>query len=144
MIAAGCQAKSFVGARGNPSRPGQKNEKKAVEYYKKAAEADCGDACNALGNCYANGQGVKKNLGKAEEYYRKGVSLDNGNSRVNLAGMIFAGDAKGDKVEADMDNGVIRNLTTGKEYKTAPFPEFIQKIIENGGLINSIANGSIK
>ena len=52
--------------------------------------------------------------------------------------------SEGDKVEADMDNGIIRNLTTGKEYKTAPFPEFIQKIIENGGLINSIANGSIK
>lgn len=52
--------------------------------------------------------------------------------------------SEGDKVEADMDNGIIRNLTTGREYKTAPFPEFIQKIIENGGLINSIANGSIR
>ncbi len=52
--------------------------------------------------------------------------------------------SEGDKVEADLDNGIIRNLTTGKEYKTAPFPEFIQKIIENGGLISSIANGSIK
>ena len=51
--------------------------------------------------------------------------------------------SEGDKVEADLDNGIIRNLTTGKEYKTAPFPEFIQKIIENGGLISSIANGSI-
>lgn len=39
------------------------------------------------------------------------------------------GISEGDKVEADMDNGIIRNLTTGKEYKTAPFPEFIQKII---------------
>lgn len=54
------------------------------------------------------------------------------------------GISEGDKVEADMDNGIIRNLTTGKEYKTAPFPEFIQKIIENGGLINSIAEGIIK
>ena len=45
------------------------------------------------------------------------------------------GISEGDKVEADMDNGIIRNLTTGKEYKTAPFPEFIQKIIENGGQI---------
>lgn len=51
--------------------------------------------------------------------------------------------SEGDKVEADLDNGIIRNLTTGREYKTAPFPEFIQKIIENGGLISSIANGSI-
>lgn len=54
------------------------------------------------------------------------------------------GISEGDKVEADMDNGIIRNLTTGKEYKTAPFPEFIQKIIENGGLIRSIADGIIK
>ncbi|MCM1505849.1 MAG: 3-isopropylmalate dehydratase small subunit [Ruminococcus flavefaciens] len=54
------------------------------------------------------------------------------------------GISEGDKVEADLDNGVIRNLTTGKEYKTAPFPEFVQKIIENGGLINSIAEGIIK
>ena len=43
-----------------------------------------------------------------------------------------------------MDNGIIYNRTTGKEYKTAPFPEFVQKIIENGGLINSIAEGIIK
>ena len=48
---------------------------------------------------------------------------------------------EGDKVEADLDNGIIRDLTTGKEYKTAPFPEFVQKIIENGGLMQSIING---
>ena len=54
------------------------------------------------------------------------------------------GIGEGDKVEADLDNGIIRNLTTGREYKTAPFPEFIQKIIENGGLINSIVEGVIK
>ena len=46
-------------------------------------------------------------------------------------------------MEADLDNGIIRDLTTGKEYKTAPFPEFVQKIIENGGLMQSIANGVI-
>lgn len=51
---------------------------------------------------------------------------------------------EGDDVLADLDNGIIRDLTTGKEYKTAPFPDFVQKIIENGGLINSIATGSIK
>ncbi len=54
------------------------------------------------------------------------------------------GISEGDKLEADLDNGIIRNLTTGKEYKIAPFPEFVQKIIENGGLINSIADGIIK
>ena len=51
--------------------------------------------------------------------------------------------SEGDKVEADMDNGIIRNLTTGQEFKAAPFPDFIQKIIENGGLMESIAKGLI-
>ncbi len=51
---------------------------------------------------------------------------------------------EGDKVEADLDNGIIRDITTGREYKTAPFPEFVQKIIENGGLMQSVAKGAIK
>ncbi len=51
--------------------------------------------------------------------------------------------SEGDKVEADMDNGIIRNLTTGQEFKAAPFPDFVQKIIENGGLMESIAKGII-
>ena len=44
----------------------------------------------------------------------------------------------GDVVEADLDNGVIYNKTTKKSFKTQPFPEFIQKIIQNGGLIETI------
>ncbi len=52
--------------------------------------------------------------------------------------------SEGDKVEADMDNGIIRNLTTGQEFKAAPFPDFVQKIIENGGLMESIAKGVIE
>lgn len=54
------------------------------------------------------------------------------------------GISEGDVVEADLDNGIIRNITTGKEYRTAPFPEFIQKIIANGGLMESIAKGIIE
>ncbi len=50
----------------------------------------------------------------------------------------------GDIVEADLDNGVIYNKTTGKRFQTQPFPEFIQKIIQNGGLVQSIQNGEIK
>ena len=53
------------------------------------------------------------------------------------------GISEGDRVEADLDSGVIRNLTTGAEFKTAPFPESIQKIIESGGLVKAIAEGII-
>lgn len=52
--------------------------------------------------------------------------------------------SEGDVVKADMDKGIITNVTTGKTYQTAPFPEFVQKIIENNGLIASIANKTIQ
>ena len=54
------------------------------------------------------------------------------------------GIADGDEVEADLDNGVIYNRTTGKSFQTQPFPAFIQKIIQNGGLVPSIQKGDIK
>ena len=53
------------------------------------------------------------------------------------------GISEGDVVEADLDNGVIYNRTTGKSFKTQPFPEFIQKIIANGGLVESIKKNSL-
>ena len=54
------------------------------------------------------------------------------------------GISEGDKVEADLDNGIFYNRTTGKSFKTQPFPECIQKIITNGGLVESIRKGNIK
>ena len=52
--------------------------------------------------------------------------------------------SEGDKLEADLDNGVIYNKTSGKEYKTQPFPQFIQNIILSGGLVESVKKGLIK
>lgn len=45
---------------------------------------------------------------------------------------------EGDEVEVDFDSGVITNCTTGRTYQAQPFPPFIQNIIKNGGLMNSI------
>ena len=44
----------------------------------------------------------------------------------------------GDQVEVDFASGVITDATTGKTYKAAPFPEFIDGIIQSGGLLNSL------
>ncbi len=52
--------------------------------------------------------------------------------------------ADGDVVEADLDAGVIYDRTTGASFKTQPFPVFIQQIITNGGLVESIRKGAIK
>ena len=50
----------------------------------------------------------------------------------------------GHEVEADLDNGVITDKTTGESFKAEPFPAFIQEIITNGGLVESIKKGVIK
>ena len=44
----------------------------------------------------------------------------------------------GDQVEVDFATGVIQDVTTGKSWQAAPFPEFINGIIQNGGLLNSL------
>lgn len=43
----------------------------------------------------------------------------------------------GDELDIDFDNGIIRNITTCKEYEINPFPEFIRNIISAGGLLSS-------
>ena len=44
----------------------------------------------------------------------------------------------GDQVDVDFDSGVITDQTTGKTYQAAPFPAFINGIIQSGGLLNSL------
>ena len=46
----------------------------------------------------------------------------------------------GDEVEIDFANGRISDMTTGASYESRPFPEFIQHIIDCGGLLNSLAD----
>ncbi|MDD7795929.1 3-isopropylmalate dehydratase small subunit [Clostridium sp. 'White wine YQ'] len=46
----------------------------------------------------------------------------------------------GDQVEVDFNTGIIKNLTSGKEFQGEPFPEFMQKIINSNGLVEYIKN----
>ena len=46
----------------------------------------------------------------------------------------------GDELEVDFKTGVIKNLTKNQQYKGEGFPEFMQKIIDNDGLIGYIKN----
>ncbi len=43
---------------------------------------------------------------------------------------------EGDQVKVDFDSGVITNQKTGESWQAEPFPPFIKKIIEAGGLVN--------
>jgi 3-isopropylmalate/(R)-2-methylmalate dehydratase small subunit len=42
---------------------------------------------------------------------------------------------EGDSVEIDGDKGIIRNLTQGTEYTAKAIPQFMQELINAGGLI---------
>ena len=42
---------------------------------------------------------------------------------------------EGDEIEVEPAAGVIRNLTTGEQYLAAPFPDFLRRIIDLGGLL---------
>ena len=44
----------------------------------------------------------------------------------------------GDEVSVDFDTGIITDITTRKTYKAEPFPQFIQNIIKEGGLLASL------
>jgi 3-isopropylmalate dehydratase small subunit len=42
---------------------------------------------------------------------------------------------EGDEIEVDADNGLIRDLTTNREFKATPVPPFMQELIAAGGLM---------
>lgn len=46
--------------------------------------------------------------------------------------------SNGDKLEVDIISGTVKNLTTGKIYKTTAYPSTIQAIIKAGGLVNYV------
>jgi len=47
---------------------------------------------------------------------------------------------EGDEVKVDFDTGIITDVTTGKTYRSHPFPPFMQKLIAAGGLVNYTNN----
>ena len=48
--------------------------------------------------------------------------------------------SEGDEITVDMNAGTITNNTTNKTYNFTPIPEFMQELIDAGGLMNFAAN----
>ena len=51
---------------------------------------------------------------------------------------------EGDLLEIDLTGGIIKNLSTGQTYKTEPFPQFLEEIVKQGGLMKYIKRRCIK
>ena len=62
----------------------------------------------------------------------------------NMGLLIFESDEasgeirEGDIVEVDASTGLIKNITTGKQYQARPIPQFMQELIADGGLMEHI------
>ena len=54
----------------------KKDERKAFEWYKEAAEQGYAEAQNSLGVCYYNGEGVEKDESKAVEWWQKAAEQE--------------------------------------------------------------------
>jgi 3-isopropylmalate dehydratase small subunit len=44
----------------------------------------------------------------------------------------------GDEIEIEAASGIIRNLTRSTSFQATPYPEFLQRIIEHGGLLHYV------
>jgi len=49
-----------------------------------------------------------------------------------------AGISPGDDVDVDFDTGLITNKTTGQTFQARPFPPFLLRMVEAGGLTNYV------
>ena len=49
---------------------------------------------------------------------------------------------EGDRLRVDLASGTIENLTAGEEFSVEPYPEFMRRIVDQGGLINYVKGKS--
>ena len=71
----------------------------------------------------------------ARIFYRNAINIG---FPILECGPAVDGISAGDAVSVDFSTGVIVNATTGAKFQAAPFPEFVNGIIEHGGLLKSL------
>ncbi|MBU0711434.1 3-isopropylmalate dehydratase small subunit [bacterium] len=72
-------------------------------------------------------------------FYRN--CINNGFIAIECKGISDKVDS-GDKLEIDIENGVINNMTKKEQYEFLAIPEFAREIIAAGGLLNYIVRKS--
>ena len=70
----------------------------------------------------------------ARIFYRNAINIGLPILQTDEAGRIRSGD----ELEIDLAKGEIKNITQGKTYKSEGFPEFMQEIVNAGGLMQWI------
>lgn len=73
----------------------------------------------------------------ARIFYRNSINI--GLPLIEIKG-ISKHVSQGDELEIDMENNVLKNLTTGEEFKIKGLPPFMVEILNEGGLISYLKN----
>lgn len=83
------------------------------------------------------GSGIKAVIASsfARIFYRNAINIGLPILELEKANERFH---SGDEIEIDLQRGIITNLSQDKIYQTNPFPQFIQEIIDHGGLMNLV------
>lgn len=106
-----------------------KDYKKAVDLFNKAAEGGHVDAQYALGDCYENGEGVVQNYNQAVYWYKKAAEKEDANAQNRLGKLYYNG--KG-VIQDYNEAGVLWEKAARKGQKNA---------IENLELLKKDNNG---
>lgn len=73
----------------------------------------------------------------ARIFYRNSINI--GLPLIEIKG-ISKHVSQGDELEIDMENNVLKNITTGEEFKIKGLPPFMVEILNEGGLISYLKN----
>lgn len=77
----------------------------------------------------------------ARIFYRNAFNIGLLLLEAEEAGKVFR---DGGQIEIDLDSGKITSLESGKYVQARPVPEFMQKLVESGGLVEYIKQNKIK
>ena len=79
------------------------------------------------------GAGIKCVIAKsfARIFFRNAINIGLRLIEVDIYDKV----SDGDEIDIDFKRGVIRNLTKNEEYAFKPLPEFMEKLLEMGGLV---------
>lgn len=118
-----------------------------ADFVKKTQSGDCIVAGEDFG-CGSSrehavwairGAGIKTVIAKtfARIFYRN--AINNGFYIIETPDVDKISD--GDELDIDFEKGLIKNMTTGKDIRFNPLPDFAQDIIAAGGLLEHIKKG---
>ena len=116
-----------------------KDERKAFEFVKKAAEQGHAGAQNRLGLCFEKGKGVQQDYQKAVYWYTKAAEQGSAAAQFNLGYMYFAGTG----VNQDY-NRAVQWFRKAAEKGFAPAQNHLGFMYQNGYGVNKDYNQAVQ